>query len=87
MEINYLDLITIIFKALKPLWGLFAFVLIFTFVIGIINKKIRQLARKKKLLNLNLGICPQCGGIIVERNGKFGKFLGCSNYPICKYTK
>ena len=31
--------------------------------------------------------CPKCGGILVEREGKYGKFLGCSNYPKCKYMK
>lgn len=31
-------------------------------------------------------ICPKCGGKLVERNGKYGKFIGCSNYPNCKYT-
>lgn len=24
---------------------------------------------------------------LVVRNGKFGKFIGCSNYPKCRYTK
>lgn len=32
-------------------------------------------------------VCPRCGGLLVERNGKFGKFLGCKNYPKCKYTQ
>lgn len=32
-------------------------------------------------------ICPKCGGMLREVNGKFGKFLGCSNYPKCKFTK
>ncbi len=31
--------------------------------------------------------CPRCGGTMVKRNGKFGMFLGCSNYPKCKYTR
>lgn len=31
--------------------------------------------------------CPQCQGKLVVRNGKFGKFIGCSNYPKCRYTK
>lgn len=31
-------------------------------------------------------ICPKCGGKLVERNGKYGNFIGCSNYPNCKYT-
>lgn len=30
--------------------------------------------------------CPLCGGIMVLREGKFGKFYGCSNYPRCKHT-
>ena len=33
------------------------------------------------------GICPRCGGALVERTGKNGKFTGCSNYPKCKFTK
>ena len=32
------------------------------------------------------GICPECGGKLVIRNGKFGSFYGCSNYPKCKFT-
>lgn len=31
-------------------------------------------------------ICPKCGGKLVERTGKYGNFIGCSNYPKCKYT-
>ncbi|MBE6310686.1 MAG: NERD domain-containing protein [Bacteroidales bacterium] len=30
--------------------------------------------------------CPKCGGTLIERNGRFGSFLGCSNYPKCKFT-
>jgi DNA helicase IV len=33
-------------------------------------------------------ICPGCGqGTLVERNGKFGPFLGCSTFPVCKHTR
>ena len=31
--------------------------------------------------------CPLCGADLVVRNGKFGKFIACSNYPTCKYIK
>ena len=31
--------------------------------------------------------CPDCGKPIVEKWGRFGKFLACSAYPECKYTK
>ncbi len=32
-------------------------------------------------------VCPECGSELVIRNGKFGKFVACSNYPTCKYIK
>ena len=32
------------------------------------------------------GMCPKCGGQLVIREGKYGKFYGCSNYPQCVYT-
>jgi DNA topoisomerase-1 len=31
--------------------------------------------------------CPECGEPLVEKWGRFGKFLACSAYPGCKYTK
>jgi hypothetical protein len=30
--------------------------------------------------------CPRCGGELVTRNGKFGRFIGCGNFPKCKFT-
>lgn len=30
--------------------------------------------------------CPDCGSELVKRKGKNGEFLGCGNYPSCKYT-
>jgi ssDNA-binding Zn-finger/Zn-ribbon topoisomerase 1 len=33
------------------------------------------------------GVCPRCGGELVEKDGKYGKFYGCSNFPECKFTK
>lgn len=36
--------------------------------------------------NISNNICPLCGNTLVRRNGKFGKFMGCTNYPKCKYT-
>ncbi len=33
-------------------------------------------------------LCPECKkGLLSVKLGKFGAFLGCSNYPECKYTK
>jgi len=35
----------------------------------------------------SMPICPKCGGQLKERNGRFGPFWGCSNYPTCRYTE
>lgn len=35
---------------------------------------------------ISSSICPLCGGSLVKRKGKYGKFYGCSNYPKCKFT-
>jgi DNA topoisomerase-1 len=33
-------------------------------------------------------VCPTCGeGRLSLKLGKFGAFIGCSNYPDCKYTR
>ena len=31
--------------------------------------------------------CPECGGELVYRNGKYGKFISCINFPKCRYTE
>jgi DNA topoisomerase-1 len=30
--------------------------------------------------------CPECGGSLVMKWGRTGQFLGCDNYPTCRYT-
>lgn len=32
-------------------------------------------------------ICDKCGRKMLIKNGRFGKFLACSGFPICKNTK
>ena len=31
--------------------------------------------------------CPECGCVLIKRNGRFGMFWGCSGFPACRYTK
>lgn len=31
--------------------------------------------------------CPECGGELVYRNGRYGKFISCINFPTCRYTE
>ena len=60
----------------------------------IINNIVDKDKRKEHIDNINLNkeeygndICPKCGGKLVERKGNYSKFIGCSNYPKCKYTR
>ncbi len=47
-----------------------------------INKEIE--VKKQKIKS---GICPKCNGVLIERSGPYGRFLGCSNYPKCKFVQ
>ncbi|MDP8204640.1 MAG: type I DNA topoisomerase [Candidatus Tenebribacter mawsonii] len=31
--------------------------------------------------------CPKCDSDLILKEGKFGKFIACSNYPKCKHTE
>lgn len=32
-------------------------------------------------------LCPQCGGSLIYRQGRYGPFISCGNYPKCKYIE
>lgn len=75
-------------KALIPY---FIIVLVLTIVAEIFYKlkkaakdKLNQKIAEKKTGD---GICPKCGGKLIMRDGKYGSFIGCSNFPKCRYTQ
>ncbi len=51
--------------------------------LGIARQTIPQL-QQEETIGRN---CPQSGHPLVVRYGRFGKFIGCSNYPECRYTE
>jgi len=52
------------------------------------NFNLKELELNLKGLSYEkLIVCPQCGGNLRIANGRYGEFLGCSNYPRCKYTR
>jgi DNA topoisomerase-1 len=47
---------------------------------------------EKEMRNVKVGTetgeaCPECGQPLLERRGRYGKFLACSAYPECRYTR
>lgn len=49
-------------------------------------KNIKNNLKKDEIKIQNM-ICPKCGGKLIKRKGKYGEFIGCSNYPKCRFTK
>jgi len=37
--------------------------------------------------DIDNNICPRCHSSLVLREGMYGEFYGCSNYPKCKFIK
>ncbi len=50
-------------------------------------EKVGEAARVKIEVEKTDEICPEDGGHLVIRIGRFGKFLACENFPNCKFTK
>lgn len=61
--------------------------------VGNICKKCKVKKGSKKITKTALKIekssfkCPRCGGRLRKIRGRYGDFYGCSNYPVCRYTK
>ncbi len=49
--------------------------------------EVKNAARVKIEVEKTDEICPEDGGHLVIRIGRFGKFLACENFPKCKFTK
>ncbi len=54
------------------------------------HKELKTRQNDQKVINVEDDVdekCPRCGSKLVIRYSKFGKFLACSAFPKCKFTK
>ncbi len=59
-----------------------------TDVLDALNEELAPLVFPEREDGSNPRICPKCGnGNLSLKLGKFGAFVGCSNYPECGYTR
>lgn len=59
-----------------------------TQVLDILNVELAPLAFPAREDGSNPRVCPTCGtGQLSLKIGKFGAFVGCSNYPECSFTR
>ncbi len=57
-------------------------------VLEAVDKLLESYLYGKQAEGADPRVCPKCSvGRLSLKTGKFGAFLGCSNYPECNYTK
>ncbi len=39
------------------------------------------------MISRGIKVCSKCGSPMKQREGKFGRFYGCTSYPECRYTE
>lgn len=52
----------------------------------LVNSQASNITMKEKPVETDI-VCEKCGSKMVIRDGKYGKFLGCSNFPKCRNIK
>jgi len=52
-----------------------------------LNNAFEKVERVKLADELTDEVCPNCGKPLAIKTGRYGKFLACSGYPDCKFTK
>lgn len=46
----------------------------------------KNIASQKTITKIDEA-CPQCGGELAIRKGRYGEFIACLNFPKCKYSR
>jgi len=87
MLVNLLKaLLKTITAGLLNLWWLWLTLIIFSIAIILLGRKNRIYRKQTNHPNQN-SKCPNCGGYLKKISGKYGPFLGCSNFPKCTYKQ
>lgn len=56
----------------------------FIHLVGDVKENVKRSDVTQEKLDEN---CPKCGKTLTSRLGKLGRFIGCSGYPDCDYTR
>ncbi|MEK7846345.1 MAG: type I DNA topoisomerase [Nitrospinota bacterium] len=52
-----------------------------------LNEETAEKEKPEKVLETTDEKCDKCGSPMQVKNGRYGKFLACTKYPECKFTK
>ncbi len=53
---------------------------------ALLNQKEKEISKRDIAEKVTEEKCAKCGSAMLEKIGRFGKFLACSAFPKCKYT-
>lgn len=53
----------------------------------LLEQKYQEVSKREVTQTPTEKKCPACGGQLIIRLGRYGKFHACSNFPKCKYTE
>ena len=75
-------------KGLLPYFAIMILIVVAYEVLVILkNRAKNKIDKKIASIKTKGGVCPKCGGELIMREGKYGSFIGCSNFPKCRYTQ
>ena len=52
-----------------------------------LERKTKEVSKEEITEEESDEVCPECGKALKIKLGRFGKFLACSGFPECKYTR
>ncbi|MBI4148931.1 DNA topoisomerase I [Candidatus Woesearchaeota archaeon] len=52
----------------------------------VVGKELLAAEKETRLQEKTIGTCPKCGGVLMIRKGKYGRFVACDRYPTCTLT-
>ena len=52
-----------------------------------LNEEAAEKEKPEKVSETTDEKCGKCGSPMQVKNGRYGKFLACTKYPECKFTK
>jgi DNA topoisomerase-1 len=52
-----------------------------------VAQAVESIPKVEKKIELTGEMCPDCGSPLAYKQGRFGKFIGCTNFPACKHVE
>jgi len=52
-----------------------------------VAQAVENIPKADKKIELTGEMCPDCGHPLAYKQGRFGKFIGCTNFPACKHVE